>query len=91
MTEKRGRCLPSFRSVKVETGLASDTYVEITSGLSEGDLVCVAESSKNSSSFMMMMDGGMGTSGRRRKHGGSNRGGSGGRQKPLKYARRNRK
>jgi len=30
--------------------------VEITSGLSEGDVVYVAESSKNSSSFMMMMD-----------------------------------
>lgn len=67
-----------FRSVKVETGLASDTYVEITSGLSEGDVVYVAESSKNSSSFMMMMDGGMGspTPAEGGNMGGQNRGGS---------------
>ena len=40
-----------FRSVKVETGLASDTYVEITSGLSEGDVVYVAESSKTAAAL----------------------------------------
>ena len=76
------RSVPAgFRSVKVETGLASDTYVEITSGLSEGDVVYVAESSKNSSSFMMMMDGGMGgPPGGGGNMGGQNRGGSGGRQ-----------
>ncbi|MFR2693542.1 MAG: hypothetical protein ACLTBV_25125 [Enterocloster bolteae] len=82
VTEQQGPVPAGFRSVKVETGLASDTYVEITSGLSEGDVVYVAESSKNSSSFMMMMDGGMGRpSGRRRKHGADKTGsGSGGRQ-----------
>ena len=81
VTEQQGPVPAGFRSVKVETGLASDTYVEITSGLSEGDVVYVAESSKNSSSFMMMMDGGMGgPPGGGGNMGGQNRGGSGGRQ-----------
>lgn len=80
VTEQQGPVPAGFRSVKVETGLASDTYVEITSGLSEGDVVYVAESSKNSSSFMMM-DGGMGgPPGGGGNMGGQNRGGSGGRQ-----------
>ena len=48
-----------FRSVEVETGLISDEYVEITSGLSEGDEVYVDESSTDSSVSMMPM-GGMG-------------------------------
>ena len=48
-----------FRSVEVETGLISDEYVEITSGLSEGDEVYVDESSTDSSASMMPM-GGMG-------------------------------
>ncbi len=42
-----------FRAVEVETGLISDSYVEIKSGLSEGDVVYVAESSTSSNSFMM--------------------------------------
>ena len=40
-----------FRSVEVETGLISDEYVEITSGLSEGDEVYVDESSTDSSAY----------------------------------------
>lgn len=60
VTEQQGPVPAGFRAVKVETGLTSDTFVEIKSGLSEGDVVYVAESSKNSSSVMMMMDGGMG-------------------------------
>ena len=59
VTEQQGPVPAGFRAVKVETGLTSDTFVEIKSGLSEGDVVYVAESSKNSSS-VMMMDGGMG-------------------------------
>ena len=47
-----------FRSVEVETGLISDDYVEIKSGLSEGDEVYVDESSRNSGFTMMMPMGG---------------------------------
>ena len=54
-----------FRPVEVETGLISDEYVEIVSGLSEGDEVYVDETSVDSSSFGMGMpmgdmSGGMG-------------------------------
>ena len=82
VTEQQGPVPAGFRAVKVETGLTSDTFVEIKSGLSEGDVVYVAESSKNSSSVMMMMDGGMGgPPGGGGNMGGGNRGGSeGGRQ-----------
>lgn len=81
VTEQQGPVPAGFRAVKVETGLTSDTFVEIKSGLSEGDVVYVAESSKNSSS-VMMMDGGMGgPPGGGGNMGGGNRGGSeGGRQ-----------
>ena len=48
-----------FRSVEVETGLISDQFVEIISGLSEGDEVYVDESSADTGASMMPM-GGMG-------------------------------
>ena len=38
--------------MEVETGLTNDSYVEIKSGLSEGDTVYVAKSSTIPSSFM---------------------------------------
>ncbi|HIZ78761.1 MAG TPA: HlyD family efflux transporter periplasmic adaptor subunit [Candidatus Lachnoclostridium stercorigallinarum] len=47
-----------FRSMEVETGLISDEYVEIRSGLSEGDEVYVDESSRDSGFTMMMPMGG---------------------------------
>ena len=43
--------------MEVETGLISDSYVEIKSGLSEGDTVYVAESSQSSDAVMMMPGG----------------------------------
>lgn len=52
-----------FRSVEVETGLISDEYVEIVSGLSEGDEVYVDEASKETGAVMMMPMGGSGPSG----------------------------
>lgn len=52
-----------FRSVEVETGLISDEYVEIVSGLSEGDEVYVDEASKETDAVMMMPMGGSGPSG----------------------------
>ena len=45
--------------MEVETGLISDEYVEILSGLEEGQEVYVDESSQNNTN-MFMMPGGMG-------------------------------
>ena len=50
----------STKKVTVETGISNDTYVEITSGLAEGDTVQIpiVQSSGNSSQGGMMMPGG---------------------------------
>ena len=59
--------------VKVTTGMQNDDYVEILSGVSEGDVVLYTGSSSSSSSnmmmSMMMMDSG-------NRDGGGNRGGN---------------
>lgn len=62
VTEQKGAVPAGFRAVEVETGVVSDSFVEIKSGLSEGDEVYVAASSVSSSANMMggMMPGGMG-------------------------------
>mgnify|MGYP003198821256 FL=1 len=60
VTEQQGPIPAGFKAVEVETGLISDSYVEIKSGLSEGDTVYVAESSQSSDAVMMMPGGGMG-------------------------------
>ena len=63
--------------VKVETGMQNDDYVEILSGVSEGDVVLYTASSTSTSSGMMMgmgmMNMGGGSGGK-----GGNRGGMGG-------------
>ena len=56
VTEKEGNVPAGFRAVEVETGLMNDDFVEIVSGLSEGEEVYVAESSV-SSGFPMMPGG----------------------------------
>ena len=71
VTESNGSVPAGFRSVEVETGLMNDDYVEILSGLSEGDEVYVSQSSQ--SSGINMMPGGMGGPG-----GGGAPGGGGG-------------
>ena len=78
VTEAQGPVPAGFRAVDVKTGLISDDYVEITEGLSEGDVVYVAESTV-SSSFNMMggMQGGPGEMGGMPSGGGP--GGNGGR------------
>ena len=43
-----------FRAVEVETGLISDEFVEIVSGLSEGDEVYVDEASKKNAAPVLM-------------------------------------
>ncbi len=54
-----GVTLPDgWRAVEVETGLSNDDYIEITSGLSEGDVVYVPQIQIASSSDDMMMPGG---------------------------------
>ena len=80
VTEQQGPVPAGFRSVEVETGLTNDSYVEIKSGLSEGDVVYVAESTaSNVNSFMMMPAGGGGMGGPPGgSQGGGNRQGGGG-------------
>lgn len=80
VTEQQGPVPAGFRSVEVETGLTNDSYVEIKSGLSEGDVVYVAESTaSNVNSFMMMPAGGGGMGGPPESgQGGGNRQGGGG-------------
>lgn len=76
VTEAQGGIPAGFRAVEVETGLVNDEYVEILSGLEEGETVYVSESSKNSTTAMMMpMGGAMGTQGGMGGQGG-NRGGT---------------
>lgn len=53
VTETQGNIPAGFREVEVKTGLISDDYVEITEGLSEGDVVYVSESTASSSVNMM--------------------------------------
>lgn len=57
--------------VKVTTGMQNDDYVEILSGVSEGDVVLYTGSSSSSSSNMMMS---MMTMGGGNRNGGGNRG-----------------
>lgn len=56
--EAEGSVPAGFRAVEVETGLTNDDYVEIVSGLSEGEEVYVNESSKSTDAFMMGGPGG---------------------------------
>ena len=52
-TDQPGNVPAGFRSVEVETGLINDEFIEILSGVSEGDEIYVAESSSNNTTFMM--------------------------------------
>lgn len=63
-----------FTAVPVETGLVSDDYVEILSGLSEGQEVYVSDSADSGTGMMFGFGGGMGGPG----GGGPGGGGPGG-------------
>lgn len=77
----QGNAPAGFYAVEVETGLISDEYVEIISGLEEGQEVYVDESSQNSyNSFMM--PGGMGGPGGGMGGGPSGPGGGSGGGRP---------
>lgn len=68
---------PTGSLVKVTTGMQNDDYVEILSGVSEGDVVLYTGSSSSSSSDMMMGMMTMG-GGNNRDNGGSRGGSMGG-------------
>ena len=82
--EQQGPVPAGFKAVEVETGLTNDSYVEIKSGLSEGDTVYVAKSSTGSTNSFMGgpgmggPGGGMGGPPSGGGNGGGNRGGNGG-------------
>ncbi|WP_024346511.1 efflux RND transporter periplasmic adaptor subunit [Lacrimispora indolis] len=75
--EAQGNIPAGFRAVEVTTGLISDDYVEITSGLEENQEVYVAQSTV-SNTQNVMMPGGMGGMGGGPSGGGSGGGRSGG-------------
>lgn len=81
VTGQQGNVPAGFKAVDVETGISNDDYVQITSGLSEGDEVYVDSASSNTSTDMFQMggmggpDGGMG--GGPGGGNGGNRGGGG--------------
>lgn len=65
--------IPSgYEYVEVETGVSSDDFVEIKSGINEGDSVAYIETGSSVDPFAMMMSGGVAPSG-----GGSYGGGGG--------------
>ena len=88
VTRQQGNVPAGFKAVEVETGISNDDYVQITSGLSEGDEVYVDSASGNTSTDMFQMSGmggpdGMGGApgggnGWQKANGGSRGGGNGG-------------
>ncbi|WP_333648766.1 HlyD family efflux transporter periplasmic adaptor subunit [Lacrimispora sp.] len=75
--EAQGNIPAGFRAIEVTTGLISGDYVEITSGLEEGQEVYVAQSTVTSSQNVMM-PGGMGPGGEVRVRTGGSGGAGGG-------------
>lgn len=55
----KSRVPEGFTAINVETGISNDNFIEIKSGIQEGDLVYVSESNNNSFGFGGM-GGGMG-------------------------------
>ncbi|HBL81449.1 MAG TPA: hypothetical protein DD391_02440 [Clostridiales bacterium] len=58
-TDENDRAPEGFKTVKVETGVYNDELIEVTSGLSEGDVVYVPQQASKAFSMEDMM-GGMG-------------------------------
>ena len=56
----KNRVPDGFTAINVETGISNDSYIEIKSGLREGDQVYVTESTSNSNQFQFGGMGGMG-------------------------------
>ena len=71
--------IPSgYEYVEVETGVSSDDFVEIKSGINEGDSVAYIETGSSVDPFAMMMGGGMSGGGGDVPSGGGAPGGGGG-------------
>lgn len=81
VTEQQGRVPAGFRAVEVETGVVNDEYVEILSGLSEGDVVYVDPSAGNASASGMIQMMPMGGPAGGGPAGGGPAGGGSGRQR----------
>ena len=67
-TDEKDRAPEGFHSVMVKTGVSDDNFIEITNGLSEGDIVYVVPVASGNMQQSMMMPhmgsmGGMGTMG----------------------------
>lgn len=80
VTEQQGSVPAGFRAVEVETGLTNNDFVQIVSGLSEGDSIYVSESTSNNTG-MFRMDGpggGMGGPGMNSRNRGEGNFGGGG-------------
>ena len=75
VTETNGTIPAGFRAVKVETGLVGEDYVEIISGIEEGDVVYVPESSATTTFWDMGYGGGPGGGDGRHEGGGHGGGG----------------
>lgn len=76
--EAQGNIPAGFRAVEVTTGLISDDYVEITSGLEEDQEIYVAQSSVSTTQETMMPGGMSGAPGGGAPSGGGNYGGDSG-------------
>ena len=72
VTRQQGNVPAGFKAVEVETGISNDDYVQITSGLSEGDEVYVDSASGNTSTDMFQMSGMGGPDGMGGAPGGGN-------------------
>lgn len=80
VTEQQGSVPAGFRAVEVETGLTNNDYVQIVSGLSEGESVYVSESTSSRMEMFRMDEpgGGMGGPGMNGRNRGERNFGGGG-------------
>ena len=76
-----------YESIRIETGISDDDFIEVISGLEEGDMVIIEQNQASNSGFGMMgmgmpgmggMPPGGGMPGGGMSGGGANRGGMGG-------------
>ncbi len=56
----KNRVPEGFTAINVETGISNENYIEIKSGLQEGDKVYISENSTNANQNMFQGPGGMG-------------------------------
>ena len=59
----KNRVPEGFTAINVETGISNENYIEIKTGLQEGDEVYVSEAVASNNQFFRGMPGGMGMPG----------------------------